>query len=816
MLGKRLINTGSAATPTPSCTTDTLQILGDTSCIAYYKMSDATDESGNYDGTPSNVNFNVAGKFGNAGDFNGSSSYISVPNSAGNNISTFSVSFWFKTSGQGSTGTLVNNGGADSTQTGWYIAILSTGFLRFVTSQSGNSPNNIGTTNYADNSWHNVVLAYTAVGVGTSTYNMYVDGNSTPEISGTNGRFTTTSTQPLTIGRFARTSVGFFNGSIDQVRIFNKALSSTEVTTLNDEVYCQPTIVPTDNFNTVLYTGNNSTNVITTVGFQPDLSWFKNRQAGNSNALVDSVRGRSKVMFSDVTTEEQISDSNKDLVSFDINGFTLGAVQRANSFNKVDAANNIVAWNWYAPTAESIGASGSRIASTIKKNVDAGFSIVSWTGNGNDATVGTGLSQQAELVITKGRANLATFNNWITYHKDLSTNYHLYLNTSDSEQNGAGDYFRDSAFTSEVFGIGNDIYGPNVNGTTMIAYAFHSVDGYSKIGSYVGTGASGNNIVTGFRPAFVMWKAAIRPSGGGSWYMYDNKRTTSNPQGQYLQANESAIEADGTSVFNIDFNSNGFTINGTNNEVNQNGSTYIFLAFAEEVFNPNGVTRNATNPFGDASELALYKFEDNATNSEDSVTAASTAVSYATGYIDKAAVFDGSSSFIDLGNSAPFGDRNDIKCISGWIKLNGITNNTIDNAWLYSVTGASDSIKWFYIAYRPTSNSIQVYRRFDASNTAYTTATITPDTEWHHIVAQLTATEVEIYLDGNKLTTTNTNTGTGTNTTWIDYPNYAGTIKSIIGKSRQSGPKYYDGKIDQVRMFNRALDSGEILQLYNE
>jgi hypothetical protein len=46
------------------------------SCIAYYKMSDATDETGSYDGTPTNVNFNVAGKFGNAGSFNGSSSYI--------------------------------------------------------------------------------------------------------------------------------------------------------------------------------------------------------------------------------------------------------------------------------------------------------------------------------------------------------------------------------------------------------------------------------------------------------------------------------------------------------------------------------------------------------------------------------------------------------------------------------------------------------------------------------------------------------------------------------------------------------------------
>ena len=92
-----------------------------------------------------------------------------------------------------------------------------------------------------------------------------------------------------------------------------------------------------------------------------------------------------------------------------------------------------------------------------------------------------------------------------------------------------------------------------------------------------------------------MWKAAVRPSGGGSWYMYDNKRTTSNPQGQYLQANESLEEFDGTSVFNMEFHSNGFTINATNNEINQSGSTYIFMAFAEENVQPQPVLANSFN-----------------------------------------------------------------------------------------------------------------------------------------------------------------------------------------------------------------------------
>jgi hypothetical protein len=58
---------------------------------------------------------------------------------------------------------------------------------------------------------------------------------------------------------------------------------------------------PTDHFNTVLYTGNNSTNVITGVGFQPDLVWLKDRDNANSHNLYDSVRGATKALISNAT-----------------------------------------------------------------------------------------------------------------------------------------------------------------------------------------------------------------------------------------------------------------------------------------------------------------------------------------------------------------------------------------------------------------------------------------------------------------------------------------------------------------------------------
>ena len=339
-------------------------------------------------------------------------------------------------------------------------------------------------------------------------------------------------------------------------------------------------INPRDHFNTVLFTGNNSTNVITTVGFQPDLSWFKNRQAGNSNALVDSVRGRSKVVFSDVTSQESTSDSNKDLVSFDTNGFTLGAVQSANSFNKVDAANNIVAWNWYAPTDQTnnAGSNGATIASTIKKNVVAGFSIVSYTGDTNSgAKIAHGLDSTPELIFFKVRTST---NNWVVYNSTIGATKYLQLDTSSQAQTGISK-FNNVEPTASLITLGNDSdINRNFN---YIAYCFHSVEGYSKISSYTGGGATDVTVNLGFSPSFVMIKNSSDSGGSDGWVMYDNVRqtgTVSYDNYTILYANYSLAEQSDDTQRGIEFTSNGFVANQNYNPTNGSGDTLIYYAIA--------------------------------------------------------------------------------------------------------------------------------------------------------------------------------------------------------------------------------------------
>ena len=346
---------------------------------------------------------------------------------------------------------------------------------------------------------------------------------------------------------------------------------------------------PTIYFNTKLFTGNNSANnSITGVGFQPDFIWFKNRDAANNHCLVDSVRGR-KALNSDLSSAETTLNADKDFQSFDSDGFTVDVVEQFNSFNK--SGDSIVTWNWKAGGSASSNSNGS-ITTSVSANTTAGFSIVSWTGNGTDgASIGHGLVNP-NLCIIKRRD--ASGHSWFTGgypNTSLFANDgdHLNLDSTGALSNSSTkeiDLSTNSGTTCTFVDSGNDI---NINGGTFIGYFFKNIKGYSKVGSYTGNGnADGTFIYTGFRPAFVLQK---KTSGTSNWVIYDNKRDTSNVVTQELKPDVSNAES---SFTNIDILSNGFKQRANYAYTNNSGGTYIYLAFAESPFvNSNGVPNNA-------------------------------------------------------------------------------------------------------------------------------------------------------------------------------------------------------------------------------
>ena len=346
---------------------------------------------------------------------------------------------------------------------------------------------------------------------------------------------------------------------------------------LNTDNFSDPAIaLPTDHFNTVLYTGDGTNGrTISGVGFQPDWLWNKSRSATGHNMAYDSVRGSSggyllRLNINATSAETATSDEVK---SFTSDGFITDNSQNASSVT-------YIGWNWKAGGTASSNTDGS-ITSSVSANATAGFSIVSFDGNGTSgATVGHGLSQAPELIIVKGRnlSGSSASAGWVVYSKPVGNTKYLYLNETGAEATDSGRW-NDTTPTASVFTLGDDGV-VNTSSSPYIAYCFHSVEGYSKVGSYTGNGnADGPMIHTGMSPAFVL----VRKVSGDNWAIYDNARDPYNVMSKQLYPDSDSSEETSSARY-IDFVSNGIKIRGTNSRTNTNGETYIYLAFAESPF----------------------------------------------------------------------------------------------------------------------------------------------------------------------------------------------------------------------------------------
>jgi hypothetical protein len=322
---------------------------------------------------------------------------------------------------------------------------------------------------------------------------------------------------------------------------------------------------PSLHFNTKLYTGNASSRTISGIGFQPDFTWTKNRGNDDNNYLFDAVRGTTKYLISDSTAVEGTTSG---ITGWNADGYTLGSSAGLNA-NGVTA----VSWNWKAGGGQgSSNTDGSINTTYTSVNTTAGFSISKYTGTGSNATIGHGLGAAPKMIIIK---QTNTTRNWVVGHDGIGWTKYLYLDSTNAQ--GTGNLFNDTAPTNSVFSVVND-GGVNGSGGTYIAYCFAEKTGYSKFGSYVGTGnTNGTFVYTGFKPAFVIVKIAEH---AGNWMMYDNKRNPHNLMNEYLYVN--AYQAAASNSEGFDFLSNGFKMRNTFGDANTVNNKYIYMAFAEE------------------------------------------------------------------------------------------------------------------------------------------------------------------------------------------------------------------------------------------
>jgi len=324
------------------------------------------------------------------------------------------------------------------------------------------------------------------------------------------------------------------------------------------------------------YTGNGSTQTITnggnnTIGttFQPDLIWMKSRNNTYGNILFDSVRGGTKRLVSNLTDAEQTVTGGVN--SFNTDGMT---IQNDATYANINASSTTyIGWQWKAGGTGVTNTSGT-ITSTVSANPTAGFSIVTYTGTGANATVGHGLGVAPQMIIVKVRNGVG---GWPVYHSGLtSAAYLLELNTTGA-QSSVPTAWNSTAPTSSVFSIGTAFN----NGSTYVAYCFAAVDGYSAFGKYTGNGSTdGPFVYTGFRPRFILIKNATAIN---NWGIIDTSRDTYN--GAYQRQHPNLTVADNTGAgIVIDVLSNGFKCRNSDALENQSGQTMIYAAFAEHPF----------------------------------------------------------------------------------------------------------------------------------------------------------------------------------------------------------------------------------------
>ena len=360
---------------------------------------------------------------------------------------------------------------------------------------------------------------------------------------------------------------------------------------------------PTEHFKIVLYRGDDETGRQIPVGFRPDLIWFKSRNTAVSWVQQDSLRGPTSHLNSNSQAAAGTQDQTSYMRSFDDNGFTLS--DGANSGGNTDG-RTYAAWCWRAggePTVNNVGGrnategsvmidgkkaigyvypSASIYPTKMSVNTVAGFSCIQFEGNGSTgATVPHGLSKRPAFLIHK---NIDRSVAWPIYHQQLSNAGASASDVHYFDRTNTGTYDNINNVNDETYSLTNWL-GGNASGETFVAWIWHEVVGFSKFGRYIGNGSSSHGpfINCGFKPAMVLIKGA-----NDHWCLHDSARQPTNDNVSQINPNLNNAEYSGGNPIN--FLSNGFMIGASNtggsagSRTNGNGSTYIYMAWAESPF----------------------------------------------------------------------------------------------------------------------------------------------------------------------------------------------------------------------------------------
>ena len=166
------------------------------------------------------------------------------------------------------------------------------------------------------------------------------------------------------------------------------------------------------------------------------------------------------------------------------------------------------------------------------------------------------------------------------------------------------------------------------------------------------------------------------------------------------------------------------------------------------------------------------------------------------GWIDGAIDLDGAGDYIRIEDEAPF-DITDVITVSAWIKV-----TSFDNDWAGVVTKGDSA--WRLARSYGGSNMEFSCTGISNNQYGYISGNINVDDgAWHHVAGVYDGSRIYLYIDGVEDAS---EPATGS----IDLNNY----KVFIGENGQATGRTWNGYIDDVRVYHRALTAPDILSIY--
>ena len=718
-------------------TTNTLSFPSGKTAIATYMLdNNATDISGNYNGTESYITYNT-GKYGGGAVFNGSSSYINT-NYTLTGSTTFTWSAWINTSNTKNTYVAgdFNSAGANAAHR-FSVRIYS----QVLQASVNNSAGGLGTTISFGTFAHYGSWAHLVVTIDGTTVRGYVNGSQLGS-TGTSSQSLAAGANPLTLGMYGSGGAGVtpFDGLIDQVRIYNSALSATDVSNIYTNEVQAPSGGGTPAESSVTLLAGTSYGI--TVG-----------DGGTKAAGSNSV-------FSNIISDGGGAGGGSGS-SAGYNGGNGGSGGGASGGNYSLPGGNGTTAQGYAG-----GGSGSQAGAGYPGGGGGGASAKGQTlatSSDNGGTGGDGVITNILNSTNATSASVGEVSGSNVYYSGGGggSTYTTTLGTGGLGGGADGQKYIDAQTTNNgtanTGGGGGAQNSTGGSGVVILRYPTASVASFTVTGTL-------NTPSVGAQTQFTEGSDTVIVFTGGTGTVTFSGTNPAPPQGA-LRTNTSYSEDGSGSAIE-----------------HYNGSAWKYFDAVKYC------TTNTLNFPSGAGCVASYNLNNNVDDIGNTYNGLNSNVTFtASGKFGAAAVFNGSSS----GISIPSVNLGTSFTISVWFNWDGQDNN--QNA---TIVGSNDENPSIIHNKFSTSNSIS----YDYSGGSVVLLSSVTANQWYNIVIVHSGTSFEGFVNGVSV---------GTNT----VSNITATIEGIGYDSNQS--RFLSGKIDQVRMFNSALTSSQVGDLYN-